>query len=135
MSNILFKSLIKRLHIVSSSSSSSSHTDSTNSLDSLIIHPYQSSFLTCLQDSIQSLYRPEECFCWLAYAGVSMCRSPLEKLAYEFVLIYPTVLTNTGIFTINNIKQQHFPLRRLSKLVYIFQYLGFLSNHFRNRSI
>ncbi len=57
---------------------------------SLTIHLV--SFLVSPLDVLQCSYRPDEYkFKWLVKSGVSMSRSPLKNIAYEFVFTSPAM--------------------------------------------
>ena len=38
-------------------------------------------------------------FWWPANAGVSMCRSPWENITYEFIFVFPAILSSLAHFT------------------------------------
>ena len=66
-----------------SSSPSSSYVDGIGSPDSLAINLFWQVLLTISSVCIELM---TVSFCWLTNTGVSICRSPPENVAYEFIL-------------------------------------------------
>ena len=66
--------------------------------DSLAIHPYQSLlFASHLAPAVHTDMMNVS-FCWLASTGMSMCRSPLENITFEFILTSPACLSHLRWF-------------------------------------
>ena len=91
--------LIISLSSSSSSSSSSKCANSTDSFDSLSLSlspsPYRLSLLTSSLNVWIELINVT--FCWSVNIGVSICRSPLENVAYVSILTSPAVPSMTCI--------------------------------------
>ena len=76
-----------------SSSASSNHTDNTDLWLSFSIHSHHPILLAGLLDYIQYPYWANVC--------KSMCKNPYEKVAYEFFLIFPAVLSMSCSYYLN----------------------------------